>query len=81
MLESCSSIIFCFLRCTYLSAFRYRVENRNLFSFSQKELETLTATQKQLENQKGEAQKRLNDLKAQVGSSRESGSPASSSAC
>ncbi|CAG4989418.1 unnamed protein product [Colias eurytheme] len=30
------------------------------------ELDTLTATLKQLENQKGEAQKRLNDLKSQV---------------
>lgn len=32
----------------------------------QSEVETLAATLKQLENQKGEAQKRLNDLKAQV---------------
>lgn len=32
----------------------------------QSELDTLAATLKQLENQKGEAQKRLNDLKAQV---------------
>lgn len=32
----------------------------------QSELDTLAATRKQLENQKGEAQKRLNDLKAQV---------------
>ncbi|KAL1501933.1 hypothetical protein ABEB36_007160 [Hypothenemus hampei] len=32
----------------------------------QSELNTLAATLKQLENQKGEAQKRLNDLKAQV---------------
>lgn len=32
----------------------------------QSELDTLTATLKQLENQKGEAQKRLNDLKTQV---------------
>lgn len=32
----------------------------------QSELDTLVATLKQLENQKGEAQKRLNDLKAQV---------------
>lgn len=37
-------------------------EVRNL----QSELDTLVATLKQLENQKGEAQKRLNDLKAQV---------------
>lgn len=36
-----------------------------LYSF-QSELDTLAATLKQLENQKGEAQKRLNDLKAQV---------------
>lgn len=34
--------------------------------YFQSELDTLTATLKQLENQKGEAQKRLNDLKAQV---------------
>lgn len=34
--------------------------------FFQSELDTLAATLKQLENQKGEAQKRLNDLKAQV---------------
>ncbi|XP_050294330.1 epidermal growth factor receptor substrate 15-like 1 isoform X2 [Anthonomus grandis grandis] len=33
----------------------------------QSELDTLAATLKQLENQKGEAQKRLNDLKAQKG--------------
>ncbi|KAJ8911718.1 hypothetical protein NQ315_013180 [Exocentrus adspersus] len=32
----------------------------------QSELDTLAATLKQLENQKGEAQKRLNDLKSQV---------------
>jgi epidermal growth factor receptor substrate 15 len=32
----------------------------------QSELDTLAATLKQLENQKGEAQKRLNDLQAQV---------------
>lgn len=32
----------------------------------QSELDTLAATLKQLENQRGEAQKRLNDLKAQV---------------
>lgn len=32
----------------------------------QSELDTLAATLKQLENQKGEAQKRLNDLRAQV---------------
>jgi len=32
----------------------------------QGELDTLAATLKQLENQKGEAQKRLNDLKSQV---------------
>lgn len=32
----------------------------------QSELDTLTATLKQLENQKGEAQKRLDDLKNQV---------------
>lgn len=37
-------------------------EVRNL----QSELDTLVATLKQLESQKGEAQKRLNDLKAQV---------------
>lgn len=37
-------------------------EVRNL----QSELDTLVATLKQLENQKGEAQKRLNDLKSQV---------------
>lgn len=36
-----------------------------LYNF-QSELDTLTATLKQLENQKGEAQKRLNDLKSQV---------------
>ena len=35
----------------------------------QSELDTLTATLKQLENQKGEAQKRLDDLKAQVSKS------------
>jgi hypothetical protein len=33
---------------------------------TQSELDTLAATLKQLENQKGEAQKRLNDLKGQV---------------
>ncbi|ENN71982.1 epidermal growth factor receptor substrate 15-like 1 isoform X3 [Dendroctonus ponderosae] len=33
----------------------------------QSELDTLAATLKQLENQRGEAQKRLNDLKAQTG--------------
>lgn len=38
-------------------------EVRNL----QSELDTLVATLKQLENQKGEAEKRLDDLKAQVG--------------
>lgn len=32
----------------------------------QSELDTLTAALKQLENQKGEAQKRLNDLRTQV---------------
>lgn len=32
----------------------------------QSELDTLAATLKQLENQKGEAQKRLDDLKTQV---------------
>ena len=32
----------------------------------QSEVDTLAATLKQLENQKGEAQKRLNDLKNQV---------------
>lgn len=32
----------------------------------QSELDTLAATLKQLESQRGEAQKRLNDLKAQV---------------
>lgn len=32
----------------------------------QGELDTLSATLKQLENQKGEAQKRLNDLRNQV---------------
>lgn len=32
----------------------------------QSELDTLAATLRQLENQKGEAQKRLNDLKTQV---------------
>jgi epidermal growth factor receptor substrate 15 len=32
----------------------------------QSELDTLAATLKQLDNQKGEAQKRLNDLKIQV---------------
>lgn len=32
----------------------------------QSELDTLAATKKQLENQKGEAQKRLNDLRLQV---------------
>lgn len=32
----------------------------------QSELDTLTATLKQLETQRGEAQKRLDDLKAQV---------------
>jgi uncharacterized membrane protein YciS (DUF1049 family) len=36
------------------------------FFFCQSELDTLAATLKQLENQKGEAQKRLNDLRAQV---------------
>lgn len=35
----------------------------------QSELDTLAATLKQLENQKGEAQKRLNDLKGQVNAS------------
>lgn len=41
---------------------------RNLLHFVvvQSELDTLAATLKQLENQKGEAQKRLNDLKGQV---------------
>lgn len=36
------------------------------FVATQSELDTLAATLKQLENQKGEAQKRLNDLKGQV---------------
>jgi cell division protein FtsL len=41
---------------------------RNLLNLVavQSELDTLAATLKQLENQKGEAQKRLNDLKGQV---------------
>jgi hypothetical protein len=41
---------------------------RNLLHFMavQSELDTLAATLKQLEYQKGEAQKRLNDLKGQV---------------
>ena len=38
----------------------------NIFNFKS-ELDTLSATLKQLENQRGEAQKRLDDLKAQVG--------------
>lgn len=37
-----------------------------LYLFEQSELDTLTATLKQLENQKGEAQKRLDDLQTQV---------------
>lgn len=37
-----------------------------IFVATQSELDTLAATLKQLENQKGEAQKRLNDLKGQV---------------
>lgn len=37
-----------------------------IFVAAQSELDTLAATLKQLENQKGEAQKRLNDLKGQV---------------
>jgi hypothetical protein len=37
-----------------------------IFMATQSELDTLAATLKQLENQKGEAQKRLNDLKGQV---------------
>lgn len=37
------------------------------FILSQSELDTLAATLKQLENQKGEAQKRLDDLRLQVG--------------
>lgn len=36
------------------------------FDLLQSELDTLTATLKQLENQRGEAQKRLDDLQAQV---------------
>lgn len=42
-----------------------RIKNGEIRSL-QSELDTLIATLKQLENQKGEAQKRLNDLKAQV---------------
>lgn len=38
----------------------------NILNFKS-ELDTLSATLKQLENQRGEAQKRLDDLKAQVG--------------
>lgn len=42
-----------------------KIKNGEIKSL-QSELDTLAATLKQLENQKGEAQKRLNDLKAQV---------------
>lgn len=38
----------------------------DLYLCLQSELDTLAATLKQLENQKGEAQKRLDDLKTQV---------------
>lgn len=51
---------------------RYSSNNFTLLSPSmslQSELDTLAATLKQLENQKGEAQKRLNDLKGQVNAS------------
>lgn len=45
----------------------FKFFNKFQFGFHfQSELDTLTATLKQLENQKGEAQKRLDDLKAQV---------------
>lgn len=37
-----------------------------MYFIFQGELDTLSATLKQLENQKGEAQKRLNDLRNQV---------------
>lgn len=42
-----------------------KIKNGEIKSL-QSELDTLAATLKQLGNQKGEAQKRLNDLKAQV---------------
>lgn len=42
-----------------------KIKNGEIKSL-QSELDTLAATLKQLENQRGEAQKRLNDLKAQV---------------
>ena len=42
-----------------------KIKNGEIKSL-QSELDTLAATLKQLENQKGEAQKRLNDLKSQV---------------
>lgn len=42
-----------------------KIKNGEIKSL-QSELDTLAATLRQLENQKGEAQKRLNDLKAQV---------------
>lgn len=42
-----------------------KIKNGEIKSL-QSELDTLAATLKQLENQRGEAQKRLNDLKTQV---------------
>lgn len=45
-----------------------KIKNGEIKSL-QSELDTLAATLKQLGNQKGEAQKRLNDLKAQVNAS------------
>ena len=42
-----------------------KIKNGEIKSL-QSELDTLAATLRQLENQKGEAQKRLNDLKVQV---------------
>lgn len=45
-----------------------KIKNGEIKSL-QSELDTLAATLKQLGNQKGEAQKRLNDLKAQVNKS------------
>lgn len=45
-----------------------KIKNGEIKSL-QSELDTLAATLKQLGNQKGEAQKRLNDLKAQVNNS------------
>jgi hypoxanthine-guanine phosphoribosyltransferase len=49
-----------------LAVTMYFVRNLLHLVAVQSELDTLAATLKQLENQKGEAQKRLNDLKGQV---------------